>query len=436
MSFASLALSDFLLSSLERLGYEKPTPIQEASIPVILSGRDLQGAAQTGSGKTAAFCLPMVQCLSESEEQPRKPRHLILVPTRELAVQVGKALERYSEGAPKRVRVMVAYGGVGYQKQMTAAAEGIDVVVATPGRLIDLAEQRAVELDELELLVLDEADRLLALGFADELNAILDMLPERRQNLLFSATFPQNVISLANALLNDPEKIELEAAARPVEKVVQRAIEVEANKRTGLLRHLLDSEGWERVLVFVGSKRRAENVTAKLQKYGIKAVALHGDMPQEKRARSLERFRANRVRVLMATDVAARGIDIAGLPCVVNYDLPRGAADYVHRIGRTGRAGEEGVAINFVSDDVDAHMKLLEKRNGLNLERERVEGFEPENWDPKNPSKGKAPVKGKRPSKKDKLRRAAAEKKESPWGNAKSDVSDPWGQAKRKEGRG
>ncbi|EDY81561.1 DEAD/DEAH box helicase domain protein [Verrucomicrobiia bacterium DG1235] len=430
MSFASLSLSDFLLRSLETLGYEEATPIQAAAIPVVLKGSDLLAAAQTGSGKTAAFSLPIIERLAGMEEQKAKPRFLVLVPTRELAVQVGAAIERYAEGAPRKARVLVAFGGVGYDAQMKAAYAGVEVVVATPGRLIDLAERRSVVLDEVEMLVLDEADRLLALGFAEELNTILEMLPEGRQNLLFSATFPQNVVSLANALLKDPVKIELEAASRPVESIAQRAIEVDGNSRTGLLRHLLETEGWERVLVFVGSKRRAENVTVKLQKHGIKAVALHGNMSQDKRARSLERFKQSKVRVLMATDVAARGIDIAGLPCVVNYDLPRSAADYVHRIGRTGRAGESGLAVNFITDDKDAHFRLIEKKNGLRLERERLEGFVPENWNPEDPAKGKAPVKGKRPSKKDKLRKAAAGKARGSGGN--KDVSSPWARALRK----
>lgn len=433
MSFASLDLSDFLLRSLDTLGYSEPTPIQAASIPLVLSGQDLLAAAQTGSGKTAAFSLPIVQRLSGlAEEGGKKPRYLILVPTRELAVQVGAAVERYAEGSPRQVRVLVAFGGVGYDAQMKAAFDGVDVVVATPGRLIDLVERRAVALDEIEMFVLDEADRLLALGFADELNTIIEMLPEKRQNLLFSATFPQHVVSLADGLLTDPQKIQLEAASQPVQSIAQRAIEVEGNKRTGLLRHLLEVEGWERVLVFVGSKRRADNVTVKLNKNGIKALALHGDMSQDKRTRSLERFKQNKVRVLMATDVAARGIDIAGLPCVVNYDLPRAAADYVHRIGRTGRAGGEGVAVSFITDDLDSHFRQIEKKNGIDtLQRERIEGFVPEDWNPEDPNKGKAPVKGKRPSKKDRLRKAASGKARGSGGM--KDVSSPWARALRKD---
>ncbi|MBD5781153.1 DEAD/DEAH box helicase [Pelagicoccus sp. NFK12] len=432
MSFESLDLPDFLLRSLETLGYAEATPIQAASIPVALSGKDLLAAAQTGSGKTAAFCLPIVRKVTGEATAGKAPRHLILAPTRELAVQVGAALERYAEGAPAPVRVLVAFGGVGYDAQMKAAAAGVDVVVATPGRLIDLVERRSVELGEVQTLVLDEADRLLALGFTEELNAIMEMLPEKRQNLLFSATFPQHVVALANALLKDPERVELEAAAQPVASVAQRAIEVEGNKRTGLLRHLLEAEGWERVLVFVGSKRRADNVTAKLSKNGISALALHGDMSQDKRQRSLERFKQKKARVLMATDVAARGLDIAGLPCVINYDLPRAAADYVHRIGRTGRAGQGGVAISFVTDDMDAHFRQIEKKNKIDpIPRERLEGFEPEDWNPQDPNKGKAPVKGKRPSKKDKLRRQASKGEDRPSGDG-GDVSSPWVQAMRR----
>ncbi|MBC2607328.1 DEAD/DEAH box helicase [Pelagicoccus albus] len=427
MSFESLALPNFLLRSLEKLGYAEPTPIQAEAIPLILAGKDLRAAAQTGSGKTAAFALPILQGLSAAQEQSRKPRYLVLVPTRELAVQVAEAFERYGEKAPNMARVLAAYGGVGYEAQMKLAYSGVEVVVATPGRLIDLVERRSLELDEVELLTLDEADRLLALGFSEELNQILDMLPPKRQNLLFSATFPQGVVSLADALLKEPARIELESASKPAEKIRQRAIEVSANTRTGLLRHLLEVEGWDLVLVFVSSKRRADNVTAKLVKNGIKAVALHGDMSQDKRARSLQKFKDRKVRILMATDVAARGIDIVGLPCVINYDLPRAPADYVHRVGRTGRAGGDGVAITFVTEETDFQFQQIQKKNGMDpVARERVVGFEPESWNPVNPGKGKAPVKGKRPSKKDKLRRAAAENAES------ESAADPWKSALRK----
>ena len=420
MSFASLGLSDFLLSSIEGLGYDVATPVQEQAIPLALKGGDLLVAAQTGSGKTAAFSLPILQRFVEPS--PPSTRVLVLVPTRELAAQVGESFERYGRDLPQPPGLAVVFGGVGYDAQVKAA-RCADIVVATPGRLIDLAEQGGVDLSEIEILVLDEADRLLGLGFSDELSKILDTLPEKRQNLLFSATFPESVVALADALLEDPEKIQIGAESRPVESVAHRAIEVERNVRTALLRHLLETEKWERVLVFVGSKRRADNVAVKLKKYGIRAAALHGDLSQFKRTLALEKFKEGKIQVLMATDVASRGIDIAGLPCVVNYDLPRSTADYVHRVGRTGRAGQQGVAVNFVSQEDDGHFKLIEKRNGILVQRERIEGFVPEVWNPDEPQVAvpSLPVKGKRKSKKDRLR-ATDRKSVRPWEGIKEQV--------------
>lgn len=435
MSFESLGLLEPLLRSVKTLGYETATSVQTAAIPLAIEGRDLLAAAETGSGKTAAFGLPLLQRVSGRQASGGRTFGLVLVPTRELAVQVGKALQRYGQFFETKARVAVVYGGVGIEPQIATVRCGVEILVATPGRLLDLVERGELMLGELETLVLDEADRLLAMGFAEELQAILGRLPEQRQSLLFSATFPAGVVAMAEALLRDPAKVQLEAESRPAAKIRQRAIEVEKDNRTALLRALLESEGWERVLVFVGSKRRADNVCAKLEKRGIRALSLHGDLNQTQRMQALESFKKGRIQILMATDVAARGLDIVGLPCVINYDLPRAPADYVHRIGRTGRAGAAGVAISFVTAAEDAHFKLIEKRNGLNLERERVTGFEPKEWEPQSAKKGAAPVKGKRKSKKDKLREAAArdgsvERSEaSPWEDAqKRRRSDsPWG---------
>ncbi|MDQ8203831.1 DEAD/DEAH box helicase [Pelagicoccus sp. SDUM812003] len=420
MSFSSLGLIEPLQRAVAELGYEAATPIQSAAIPLALQGRDVLAAAETGSGKTAAFGLPLLQRLAGREALPGRMLGLALVPTRELAVQVGKALQRYGRFQEPRARVAVIYGGVGYEPQIAAARGGVEIVVATPGRVLDLAERGDLAFDQLETLILDEADRLLALGFADELRLILERLPETRQSLLFSATFPAGVVGLAESLLRDPAKVQMEMESRPVARIRQRAIEVEKDSRTALLRELLKREGWERVLVFVGSKRRADNVSAKLEKRGIRSLALHGDLNQTQRMQALESFRKGRIQILMATDVAARGLDIVGLPCVVNYDLPRAPADYVHRIGRTGRAGAEGEAISFVTAEEDAHFRLIEKRNGLSVQRERLEGFEPKVWEPVSAKKGKAPTKGKRKSKKDKLREAAARgepEPDSPWNN-------------------
>lgn len=431
MAFETLGLSEFLLRALERLGYAEATPIQREAIPRILEGGDVLAAAQTGSGKTAAFVLPILQRLSETGAGLQDVRALIVVPTRELAVQVGASVERYGQFLPEKPGCAVVYGGVGYEAQIQAVKRGASIGVATPGRLLDLVNQGALDLSRVEVLVLDEADRLLALGFADELNAVLGALPPKRQNLLFSATFPPSVVGLAEGLLRDPARVQLESESRPVESIAQRAIEVERTARTALLRHLIEVEDWSRVLVFVGSKRRADNVAAKLVKRGIRAAALHGDLSQDKRSRALERFKQGKTRVLMATDVASRGIDIAQLPCVVNYDLPRSPADYVHRIGRTGRAGASGVAITFISQEDHHHFALIEKRNRLRLERERIEGFIPPTWDPDaSAPPSTKPVKGKRKRKKDKLREAKA--REQGGGVSEADVSGPWAHALRR----
>lgn len=437
MSFDLLGLVEPLVRAVKTLGYETATSVQQAAIPLALDGRDVLAAAETGSGKTAAFGLPLLQRVAGRQAVSGRVLGLVLVPTRELAVQVGKALQRYAQFLDTRPSVVVVYGGVGIEPQIANVRTGVEIMVATPGRLLDLVERGELGFGDLEALVLDEADRLLALGFAEELKGILGRLPEKRQSLLFSATFPAGVVAMAEALLREPAKVQLEAESRPVARIQQRAIEVEKDNRTALLRSLLESEGWKRVLVFVGSKRRADNVAAKLEKRGIRSLSLHGDLNQTQRMQALESFKKGRIQILMATDVAARGLDIVGLPCVVNYDLPRAAADYVHRIGRTGRAGAEGVAISFITAEDDAHFRLIEKRNGFELQRERVEGFEPKEWEPVAAKKGAAPVKGKRKSKKDKLREAAARdevRKNSPWGKAaaSSDSSNPWGKGRER----
>jgi superfamily II DNA/RNA helicase len=294
---------------------------------------------------------------------------------------------------------------------MMALRGGADVIVATPGRLLDLVEKNALRLSSVEILVVDEADRLLALGFEDELARVLSLLPARRQSVLVSATFPPAVQTLAGRLLRDPTRINLDAGAIPPAKtILQRAIEVDVGKRTMLLRHLLGSEAWDQVLVFVASRHGADHVAAKLARAGIAVAALHGELSQGARTQALAHFKAKRVQVLVATDVAARGLDIAQLPAVVNYDLPRSPVDYLHRIGRTGRAGEAGVAISFVSADTDAHFRLIERRHRLAIARERVAGFEPVDVASASGAARDANggVKGKRKSKKDKLREAAA----------------------------
>ncbi|MFY0529588.1 DEAD/DEAH box helicase [Archangium gephyra] len=409
MTFTSLGLSEALARAVAELGYDEPTPVQREAIPAVLRGRDVWASARTGSGKTAAFLLPLLHSLSlRPGRVPRQVRALVLVPTRELAAQIDEAIGRYGRYLPSPLKSCLAVGGVSANPQMMALRGGADLVVATPGRALDLVDQNALRLSSVETLVLDEADRLFSLGFADELTRLLALLPARRQNLLFSATFPQAVQALATQLLREPVRVQVETAALPAAApLVQRAIAVDTGKRTMLLRRLLEIHGWPQVLVFVASRHGADHLALKLNRASIPTAALHGELSQGARTQALADLKAQRVRVLVATDVAARGLDIAQLPAVVNYDLPRSTVDYVHRIGRTGRAGQPGMAVSFVSASTEAHFRLIERRHHLELPRERIEGFEPVELAPpaQDPHGG---VKGKRKSKKDKLREAAA----------------------------
>jgi superfamily II DNA/RNA helicase len=412
MSFSSLGLSPQLVRAVEERNYSAPTPIQTAVIPAVLGGRDVWACAHTGSGKTAAFALPLLQLQSDRRhESPRRVRVLILVPTRELAAQIGESIGSYARYLPRQLKVAAVYGGVSINPQMMALRGGADMVVATPGRLLDLVEHNALSLRSVETLVLDEADRLLDLGFAEEFERVLGLLPERRQNLLFSATFPPAVHELAGKLLRDPLRVDVPASPATTPDILQRAIQVDPPRRTQLLRHLIQEHDWTRVLVFVATKYSTEHVAEKLRRAGIDAAAFHGELSQGARTQALADFKAKKLQVVVATDVAARGIDIARLPAVVNYDLPRSAADYTHRIGRTGRAGESGVAVSFVSASTEAHFRLIEKRHEVKLVRETIAGFEPvETAVPVANTAGEAAaggIKGKRKSKKDKLRERA-----------------------------
>ena len=407
MPFTDLGLSPALAQAAAELGFDTPTPIQLQAIPAVLSGADLLATAQTGSGKTAAFALPLLQRLqSGTPLTPRRVRALVLVPTRELAAQVGEVLRSLAQHLADRPRIAVAFGGVSINPQLMALRGGADVMVATPGRLLDLVEHNALRLTAVELLVLDEADRLLDLGFADELQRVLALLPARRQNLFFSATFPSAVEALAGSLLHEPQRVDVPAPAQAEAVVLQRAIAVDAGRRTQLLRQLIKDNGWERVLVFVATQYSAERVAAKLHHGDLFATSFHGGLSQGARKQALQEFKEKRWDVVVTTDLAARGIDIAQLPVVVNYDLPRSAVDYVHRIGRTGRAGHSGLAVSFVSAGTEAHWRLIEKRQGLSLPLEQLSGFEPTDVAPPAGPAGGG-VKGKRPSKKDKLRAAA-----------------------------
>ena len=424
-TFAELGLSPALAQVTADAGFDEPTPVQREAIPAALAGRDVLALASTGSGKTLAYVLPILQqvesafqraqAASHAPAPGRRPtRALVLVPTRELALQVGEALSDMSAHLQAPLRWGCVFGGVSINTQMLALRGGADVVVATPGRLLDLIEHNALSLDGVQTLVLDEADRLLDKGFEDELKRVLALLPKRRQHLLLSATFESGVEALAQQLLHNAVRIDQRAEPLSVPDIQQRAIVVDAPQRTPLLRHLIAQEGWRQVLVFVATRYACDLVAHKLQKAGIQAAAFHADASQGARREALRAFKAGELQVLVATDLAARGIDIAQLPAVVNHDLPRSPDDHIHRIGRTARAGHSGVAVSFVSADTEAHFRLIEKRQGLRVPREQVAGFEPSEVAPvAQPSPtdpdGTGGVKGRRKSKKDKLREAAAE---------------------------
>lgn len=415
MNFETFGLTPALQRAVGDMGLYTPTPIQQQAIAAALQGRDVWATAPTGSGKTLAFALPLVQqhVLTPRQTNFRRPvRTLVLVPTRELAVQVGDVLTHL--GYPLKLKVSVVYGGVSINPQMMGLRGGADIVVATPGRLLDLVEHNALRLADVQHLVLDEADRLLDLGFANELQRVLALLPEQRQTLLFSATFAEDVQALAQALLRDPLRVTVEAVEAQAPDIRQRAIAVDDKKRTALLRHLIAENGWKRVLVFVATRYACEHVASKLYKAGVYAAAFHGEMSQGARQDVLAQFKASRWDVVVTTDLAARGIDIAHLDVVVNYDLPRSASDYTHRIGRTGRAGASGDAVSFVTAATQAHWKLIQKRAQVQLPVETLAGFEPTEA-PVQPSAlndGTGGIKGKRPSKKDKLRAAQARTQE------------------------
>jgi ATP-dependent RNA helicase RhlE len=401
VSLTSLGLSDALLRAMTDQGYLEPTPVQAAVIPAVLAGRDVWAKASTGTGKTAAFVLPLLEMLGPLT-LPRRVKALILVPTRELATQTLEVFAALRAHLPRRPKTVVVLGGVSINPQMMELRGGADIVVATPGRLLDLVDKNALSLGGVAQLVLDEADRLMDNNFSEELARIVALLPTARQTLMFSATFSPAVSKLEKQLMRESMRIEVAEPAVDVPLITQRAIEVDAPRRTQLLRHLIETHRWPRVLVFVATTHATEHVAAKLRGVGINAIALSGELSQGARTKALGMFRASQVEVLVATDLASRGLDITGLPAVVNYDLPRSPTDYVHRIGRTGRAQETGVAVSFVTAEASAHFKLIEKTHGHYVVRERIAGFEPTQAPMAAPSTGG--VKGARMSKKDKLR--------------------------------
>jgi ATP-dependent RNA helicase RhlE len=380
MSFDSLGLSAELLRAVAEQGYTEPTPIQLQAIPVVLAGRDLLGAAQTGTGKTAGFTLPLLQKLSETANASHSParhpvRALIITPTRELAAQVEESVRTY--GKHVKLKSITVYGGVGMQPQIDALRRGVDILVATPGRLLDHVQQKTVDLRQVEILVLDEADRMLDMGFIHDIKRILALLPVKRQNLLFSATFPDEIRMLAGSFMKDPVTVEVARRNTPIELVAQVAHPVDSGHKRELLAHLVKANDWKQVLVFVKTKHGANRLAQQLTRSGVEADAIHGNKSQNARTKALAQFKEGSMRVLVATDIAARGLDIEALPHVVNFDMPHVAEDYIHRIGRTGRAGTEGEAVSLVSAEDRPLMAAIERMMNRKVEQRIVAGFEP-----------------------------------------------------------
>ncbi|WP_299789843.1 DEAD/DEAH box helicase [uncultured Shewanella sp.] len=376
-TFEKLGLIPELLTRLTELEYLTPTLVQSGTIPAVLEGKDVLAGAMTGSGKTAAFALPLLQRLLTQQLKSGKGNYikaLVLVPTRELANQVADSFKSYAKLIKPRVKVEAVFGGVSANTQMLALRGGADLLVATPGRLLDLLSSNALNLGQVSTLVLDEADRMLSLGFEEELAEILTKLPKKKQTLLFSATFPEEVKTLTAKLLSSPVEIQLQSEEEST--LTQKVYTVNRNRKTALLAHLIKERGWRQVLVFASAKNTCNRLVQKLEKAGIAAQVFHSDKAQGARTKVLEGFKSGDISVLIATDIAARGIDIEKLPVVINFELPRSPADYMHRIGRSGRAGEAGLALSLISHDEYHHFKIIEKKNKFRLDREQVPGFE------------------------------------------------------------
>ena len=396
MTFDDLGLSPAILTAVTEKGYDTPSPIQEKAIPAVLSGRDVMAAAQTGTGKTAGFTLPLLEILSKSGKkvQSNQVRALVLTPTRELAAQVAESVSDYSKNLP--IRSSVVFGGVKINPQMQRLRQGVDVLVATPGRLLDLYNQNAVKFDNLEVLILDEADRMLDMGFIHDIKKILRVLPKQRQNLLFSATFSDDIRKLAKGLVSDPIEVSVSSPNTTVETVDHWICPVDKKQKAELLCHLITHNEWKQVLVFSRTKHGANKLTKKLEAAGITATAIHGNKSQSARTKALAGFKDGQVRALVATDIAARGLDISQLPHVVNFDLPDVPEDYVHRIGRTGRAGSSGEAISLVCADEIKQLSDIERLIGELLPRKLIDGFEPDHDVPESRLRQQKPKKPKR----------------------------------------
>ncbi|MBI1288415.1 MAG: DEAD/DEAH box helicase [Flavobacteriales bacterium] len=414
MSFKDLGLAEPLLRAINDKGYETPSPIQEKCIPVVLEGKDVLASAQTGTGKTAGFSLPMLQLLSQGREKHNRPvRALILTPTRELAAQIGEELKDYSKYL--HLRYTVIFGGVNQNPQVRAIKQGADILVATPGRLLDLHGQNLLRLDNVEMLVLDEADRMLDMGFQRDLNRIIHLLPAKRQNLLFSATFSKEIKKLAQTYLTHPVSVSATPENTTVEKIEQRTIRVDKGKKTALTIKLISEGNWQQVLIFTRTKHGANRLSQKLEKAKITSAAIHGNKTQNARTSALAGFKSGKIRVLVATDIAARGLDIPLLPHVINYELPNVPEDYVHRIGRTGRAGASGEAISLVGGDEVDYLTGIEKLLGEKLTRQIIPGFEPQDPETAPEKKQSSP----RPPRDKKAHQRSAPKPKSSTGKPK-----------------
>ena len=411
MPFSNLGLNQKINQALKENAYKNPTSIQEKVIPLILEKKDIMAKAQTGSGKTASFVLPILELFFNKHEETKektkaKISTLVLTPTRELALQVSKAFTDFSINFENKPKVVTVIGGESLTQQLLDIQKGCDIVVATTGRLLDILDKKQINLSNIEFFVLDEADKMLDLGFEVELEELLKSLPKNRQNLLFSATYPQKMLNIASKITTTAIEVFIEDETQTVQTINQRVITVNKENRSALLRYLIQNNDWEQILVFMANKRSCDNIAFKFRKYGLNAESFHGDLLQDERNDTLEDFKNKKINILFSTDIAARGLHIDDISCVINFDLPRSPADYVHRIGRTGRAGKSGDAISFIGLEDFEHFALIEKRCEIKLEKEQIKGFELIGEVIKK-QKGNEPIKGKRKSKKDKLREQA-----------------------------